>query len=189
MDGIVGKRYQTYNSLLPCQEIDISCHKLSQNGDFVSKYPSSAAAILKLVFGTTWLRFSSRSRFRARVRNLVGPGPDECHMNRWTSQLRSSGKWLGDRLGALRQQAITWANVDQISGVATWFYVHVVSSGSGSNRHAFAQYCSNSVADALELKTQQPARTYEIFSSGQVIQSCHGSCMVIWYIEKGGGDG
>ena len=28
------------------------------------------------VFGTTWLRFSSRSRFRARVRNLVGPGPD-----------------------------------------------------------------------------------------------------------------
>ena len=50
MDGIVGKRYQTYNSLLPCQEIDISCHKLSQNGDFVSKYPSSAAAILKLRF-------------------------------------------------------------------------------------------------------------------------------------------
>ena len=37
MDGIVGKTYQTYNSLLPCQEIDISCHKLSQNGDFVSK--------------------------------------------------------------------------------------------------------------------------------------------------------
>ena len=28
------------------------------------------------VFGTTWLRFSSRSRFRARARNLVGPGPD-----------------------------------------------------------------------------------------------------------------
>ena len=27
------------------------------------------------VFGTTWLRFSSRSRFRARARNLVGPGP------------------------------------------------------------------------------------------------------------------
>ena len=50
MDGIVGKTYQTYNSLLPCQEIDISCHKLSQNGDFVSKYPSSAAAILKLRF-------------------------------------------------------------------------------------------------------------------------------------------
>ena len=50
MDGIVGKRYQTYNSLLLCQEIDISCHKLSQNGDFVSKYPSSAAAILKLRF-------------------------------------------------------------------------------------------------------------------------------------------
>ena len=31
MDGIVGKTYQTYNSLPPCQEIDISCHKLSQN--------------------------------------------------------------------------------------------------------------------------------------------------------------
>ena len=30
------------------------------------------------VFGTTWLRFSSRSRFRARVRNLVGPGPGGC---------------------------------------------------------------------------------------------------------------
>ena len=45
MDGIVGKTYQTYNSLPPCQEIDISCHKLSQNGDFVSKYPSSFAAI------------------------------------------------------------------------------------------------------------------------------------------------
>ena len=50
MDGIVGKTYQIYNSLPPCQEIDISCHKLSQNGDFVSKYPSSVAAILKLRF-------------------------------------------------------------------------------------------------------------------------------------------
>ena len=29
------------------------------------------------VFGTTWLRFSSRSRFWARVRNLVGPGPGQ----------------------------------------------------------------------------------------------------------------
>ena len=28
------------------------------------------------VFGTTWLRFSSRSRFRTRARNLVGPRPD-----------------------------------------------------------------------------------------------------------------
>ena len=33
-DGIVGKTYQTYNSLPPCQEIDISCHKLGQNDDF-----------------------------------------------------------------------------------------------------------------------------------------------------------
>ena len=37
MDGIVGKTYKTYNSLPPCQEIDISCHKLSQNDNFVSK--------------------------------------------------------------------------------------------------------------------------------------------------------
>ena len=29
------------------------------------------------VFGTTWLRFSSRSRFRTRARNLVGPRPDD----------------------------------------------------------------------------------------------------------------
>ena len=52
MDGIVGKTYQTYNSLPPCQEIDIhvSCHELCQNGDFVSKYPSSVTAILKLRF-------------------------------------------------------------------------------------------------------------------------------------------
>ena len=50
MDGIVGKTYQTYNSLPPCQEIDISFHKLSQNDNFVSKYPSSVAAILKLCF-------------------------------------------------------------------------------------------------------------------------------------------
>ena len=27
------------------------------------------------IFGTTWLRFSSRSRFRTRARNLVGPRP------------------------------------------------------------------------------------------------------------------
>ena len=47
MDGIVGKTYQTYYSLPPCHEIDILCHKLSQNDDFVSKYPSSVAAILK----------------------------------------------------------------------------------------------------------------------------------------------
>ena len=47
MDGIVGKTYQTYNSLPSCQEIDISRHKLTQNDNFVSKYPSSVAAILK----------------------------------------------------------------------------------------------------------------------------------------------
>ena len=50
MDGIVGKTYQTYNNLPPCQEIDISCHKLSQNNNLVSKYPSLVAAILKLRF-------------------------------------------------------------------------------------------------------------------------------------------
>ena len=53
MDGIVGKTYQTYNSLPPCQKNDKSCHKLSQNDNFVStsKYPSLVAAILKLLFG------------------------------------------------------------------------------------------------------------------------------------------
>ena len=62
MDGIVGKTYQTYNSLRPCQEIDISCHKLGQNDDFVSKYPSLAAAILKL-------------RFREHVTPIFQPVP------------------------------------------------------------------------------------------------------------------
>ena len=47
MDGIVGKAYQTYNSMPPCQEIDISCQEPSQSDQFVSKYPSSVAAILK----------------------------------------------------------------------------------------------------------------------------------------------
>ena len=48
--GIVGKTYQTYNFLPPCQEIDISRHKLNQNDNFVSKYPSSVATILKTCF-------------------------------------------------------------------------------------------------------------------------------------------
>ena len=68
MDGIVGKTYQTYNYLHPCQEIDI-CHKLSQSENFVTKYPSSVAAILKF-------------RFRDRPRDPdfpvdpdFGPGP------------------------------------------------------------------------------------------------------------------
>ena len=43
-----GKTYQTYNSLPPCQEIDISRHKLCQNDSCASKYPISVAAILKL---------------------------------------------------------------------------------------------------------------------------------------------
>ena len=47
MGGIVGKTYQTYSSLPPCQEIDISRHKLSQNDNFVSNYPSLVAAVLK----------------------------------------------------------------------------------------------------------------------------------------------
>ena len=59
MDGIVGKTYKTYNSLPPCQEIDISCHKLSQNDDFVS---SSVAAILK-------------PRFRDHVTPIFQPTP------------------------------------------------------------------------------------------------------------------
>ena len=51
LDDIVGKTYQTYNSLPPCQEIDISCHKLSQNDHFVGKHPSLVIAVLKLRFG------------------------------------------------------------------------------------------------------------------------------------------
>ena len=38
------------NYLPPYQEIDISCYKLSQNDNFVSKYPSSVATIWKLRF-------------------------------------------------------------------------------------------------------------------------------------------
>ena len=52
MDGIVGKTYQTYISLSPCQEIDISCDKLSQNDNFV-RSPASWNS----VSGTMWLRF------------------------------------------------------------------------------------------------------------------------------------
>ena len=37
MDDIVGKTCQTYDFFYPCQEIDIQCHKPSQNGNFVSK--------------------------------------------------------------------------------------------------------------------------------------------------------
>ena len=42
--------WHCWQNSICCQEIDISCHKLCQNGDFVSKYPSSVAAILKLRF-------------------------------------------------------------------------------------------------------------------------------------------
>ena len=62
MDGIVGTTYQTYNSLPPCQEIDVSCHNLGENDDFVSKYPSSVAAILK-------------PRFRDHVTPIFQPTP------------------------------------------------------------------------------------------------------------------
>ena len=75
MDDIVGKTYQTYNSLPPCQEIDISCHKLSQNDDFVSRVWSPPS--WNPICGTTWLRFSSLPRFRTRARNPVGPRPVE----------------------------------------------------------------------------------------------------------------
>ena len=61
-DGIVGKTYQTYYSLPPCQEIVISRHKLSQNDNFVSKYPTSVAAILK-------------PRFRDHVTPIFQPTP------------------------------------------------------------------------------------------------------------------
>ena len=41
MHDIVGKTCQINNSLPPCQEIDLSFHKLSQNGHFESKFLSS----------------------------------------------------------------------------------------------------------------------------------------------------
>ena len=47
MDDTVGNSCETYFSLQRCQEIDVQCHKLRQNGWFVSKYPSSVATILQ----------------------------------------------------------------------------------------------------------------------------------------------
>ena len=84
MDGIVGKTNQTYNSLPPCQEIDISCHKLSQNGDFVSKYPSSVAAILKPSF-----RDHMTQIFQPAP--ISDPGPQSSWASTWT---RSLLNWL-----------------------------------------------------------------------------------------------
>ena len=49
------------------KEIDISCHKLCQNDNFVSKYPSSVAAILKLCFMSCDPDFPANPDF--------GPGP------------------------------------------------------------------------------------------------------------------
>ena len=42
----LGKIYLKYNSLPPYQKIDISCHKLSQNGHFVSKAAFTQGAVL-----------------------------------------------------------------------------------------------------------------------------------------------
>ena len=84
MDGIVGKTYQTYNSLPPCQEIDISCHKLSQNGDFVSKYPSSVAAILKPSFWDHMTQIFQPAP-------ISDPGPQSSWASTWT---RSLLNWL-----------------------------------------------------------------------------------------------
>ena len=75
IDGIVGKTYQTYNSLLPCQEIDITCHKLSQNDNYGVYIRVRSPPSWNSVFGTTWLRFSSRPGFRTQARNSVGPWP------------------------------------------------------------------------------------------------------------------
>ena len=58
----------------PCQEIDISRHKLSQNDNFVSKYPSSVTAILK-------------PRFRDHVTPIFQPTPisDPGPLSSWAS--------------------------------------------------------------------------------------------------------
>ena len=50
MDDIVDKTRRICSYLLPCQEIDMTCHKLSPNGHFMSKFPSSTAAILPAGF-------------------------------------------------------------------------------------------------------------------------------------------
>ena len=67
---IVGKTYLTYNSFPPCQEIDISCHKISQNGHFVSKYPSSVTGIS--CFGPMWPQNPSWPR--SQLTSDSGPG-------------------------------------------------------------------------------------------------------------------
>ena len=87
MDGIVGKTYQTYNSLPPCQEIDMSRHKLSIIlwVNIRVRLPPS----WNPVFGTTRLRFSSRPRFRTRARNPVGSRPGSfINRLRWTCVTR-----------------------------------------------------------------------------------------------------
>ena len=50
MDDTVGNSCKTYFSLHQCQEIDVQCHKLRQNGPFVSKFPSSVATVLQSHF-------------------------------------------------------------------------------------------------------------------------------------------
>ena len=67
---IVGKTYLTYNSFPPCQEIDISCHKISQNGHFVSKFPSSVTGIS--CFGPMWPQNPSWPR--SQLTSDSGPG-------------------------------------------------------------------------------------------------------------------
>ena len=62
-------------------------------------YFADTAPSWNSVFGTTWLRFSSRSRFRNRARNLVGPRPDDVttflsYLS--LSRLSTYSKWTHD---------------------------------------------------------------------------------------------
>ena len=65
--GKVEKKY-TKSFHAGLKEINISCHKLSQNDDFVSKYPSSVAAILKP-------RFLDHVTPIFQLVPISGPGP------------------------------------------------------------------------------------------------------------------
>ena len=71
----------------PCHEIDISCHKLSQSDKFVSKYPSSVAAILKL-------RFRDHMTPIFHPTPILGPGPQSSWALTWSST-RLAGRFWG----------------------------------------------------------------------------------------------
>ena len=124
MDGIVGQTDQTYNSLRPCQEIGISCHKLGQNDDFVSKYPSSAAAILKQTEEECQIYVRYTNTLIRCIKLIPAPSSpilrDNCEGTRWnwrstTAERRSdrtssaTGLWTtGTHWHPKLQQHLPW---------------------------------------------------------------------------------